>query len=185
MKPLFIFETPKKKKSIDAAIERVSEYVKKISKSLNYNIELIQIEEIGLRVLLKVSLKNKMKSILIVPWLRPYTFGRTTVKIVADYPRLNISKKFKGKANEDKLIGMQEIVKKFDLCFLVILQKSNGNDLYWLDWYSDIPKEYWELTYRKKETGLDRIHFPNYTRYDFQTVEGLKAKLNKIFKNED
>jgi hypothetical protein len=185
MKPLFTFETPKRQKSVDEVADKILESVLPKFKSTNYKAELHDAPEIGSGILIYLTSKAKGSSILIVPWIRPYRAGETTVKALSDYPRLNVRKDFISMSDHVKLTEMWYIAKKYQLYFLVILQKPNDRDLYWLEKYENIPENYWKLTYRLKKEKLDRIHFPGYEDYDFQNFEELKKKISKIFKDED
>jgi hypothetical protein len=185
MKPLFTFETPKRQKSVDEVADKILESVLPKFKSTNYKAELHDAPEIGSGVLIYLTSKSIKRSLLIVPWIRPYRAGETTVKALSDYPRLNVHKGCIHLSEEKKLIVMKQLVKKYQLYFLVILQKPNDRDLYWLERYENIPFNYWKLTYRLKKDKLDRIHFPGYEEYDFQNFEELKKKISKIFKDED
>lgn len=178
MKRLHLFETPKKQTSsgLSVSTERVSELLIPMFIKFNYRVSIIQIEKIGSGIL--IMLKRGENTVLILPWIRPYTDQKNLIKTLADYPRLNIRKDLLQETDEMKIDSMWNVCEQYNLHFLVMLQKTGG-DLFWFQKYTDIPKEYWKTTYRKKEKGNDRIHFPKYNEYKFIDEKTLRKEIIK------
>lgn len=185
MRPLFIFETEDKKKSSwDLVIDRVNDNLIPNLQSKTFQITFCKLEDFGDTSLLVFTKENK--SILVIPWIRPYIPNRTLVQELLDYPRLNITKSVK-KLDENKRIEeMYKLVDSYQLYFLVMLQRTNNNDLYWLGKYTDIPIKYWQLVSRRESEGLGRIKFAGYQDYKFVKIIELKKQISKLLrKNEN
>lgn len=175
--PLIIEETKKERSGNDTLVDRVNDNLIPLLTSLGYKTEIHSIDEVGAAIILRIT-KNK-KSVFVIPWIRPYLPGKTISKTVADYPRLNIQKSLKNEKDEVKIKTMFDNLKKYNVYFLVMLQKPSNLDMYWFDRYDNIPIEYWKTTYREKGKPLDRIHFPNYNVYQFVKLDKFKNKLIK------
>ena len=182
MKPLFIFETKPVINSMAVLENRIIEDVLPMLKKINYKYAFHSVEELHEGMLLQVFKKENAASILIVPWVRPYNITKTQSKSLADYPRLAIPKQLKHDSNEDKIKKLNELCSKYQLYFLVVVQRANGDDMYWLEKYETIPLQFWKLTYRKDKDNLDRVHFTQYDKFNFLKLKELQKKLNSIFK---
>lgn len=179
MEPLFIFETPEKSKSsAGILLDRISDHLLPLLHEQGFKCEIHTIPALGTTPFVKVT-KNK-KSVLILPWVRPYSTSKTISRILNDYPRLNILSKYKNETDENKIKAMYDVVCKYKLHFLVMLVKQGGvHTLFWLDSYQNIPVEYWKTTYRVKGKPKDRIHFPAFDNQEFLKINDLRKKLLK------
>jgi len=182
MKPLFIFETPKVKSSSNILLDRINDILIPKLFTLGFNSSVIYIKEFGVTPILQIQRRTgKSKNIVfVVPWIRPFSTNKTEVRVLNDYPRLNVRKRLKMASDKEKTEGMFSLVQKYRLHFMVVMQKHEN--LYWIDRYDNIPKEYWKTTYRKKNLPKDRIHFPDYKNFEFVKESDLKSKLNEITK---
>ncbi len=159
-------------------LDRINSVLIPTLSELGYISSVIYIKEFGTTPLLQVQKNNKGKVILIVPWIRPFSTNKNETRVLNDYPRLNVSKQLKNSSDDEKIHGMISLVNKYHLYFLVVMQKTES--LYWVDLYENIPLDFWKTTYRKKGMSKDRIHFPNYRRFNFVKKEEFKKQLNKL-----
>jgi len=181
MKPLFIFETPTNKISSVVLLEdRITEAILPVLKKMNYVYAFQTVEELHAGMLLQIHKKKSALSILVVPWVRPANVLKSVNKTLSDYPRLAIPKQLKHLTDEEKIKKLKELSTTYQLYFLVVLQRANGEDLYWLERYDTIPLQYWKLTYRKDKNVLNRVHFTEYDKYNFVKLKDLQKQLNSI-----
>jgi hypothetical protein len=185
METLFKFETEgKQKSSTNVLVDRIFDNLIPNLNSKKTPTTIIKLEDFGDTPILQINMGTK--SILTIPWIRPYLPNKTLSKALLDYPRLNVLKVARDcDRKEDKISNMLRLVKKYQMYFLVMLQKPNGADLYWLEKYENIPVKYWKLTSRRKKEGLGRIIFPGYVKYNFIRIEKLKKQINAIIKDEN
>jgi hypothetical protein len=180
MKPLFIFETPEKQVSSNSLLrERIETTLIPKLKKLKFKVNLHTIEEFGRTDILEI--KEGKRTILTIPWVRPHMPGKPA-KALADYPRLNIPEGKRIIVDKQKVRAMRQLVKKYNMYFLVVLDKPNDEELYWLGKYEDIPEEFWKLTYRKKDKKLDRIHFPKFPQTGFVRAKQFRKEVLNAYK---
>lgn len=185
MNPLFNQNKESQKNTnLETSISRVIDILLPELTKIKYSLTFHKTSILGSGILFQLFLiREPEKAIFIVPWIRTEVYSvKSLAKSVADYPRLNVASTFKDESNKEKIRLMLELVKKFDLYFLVMVPRPNSNHLYWLDKYENIPIESWKLTYRTDPKNLDRIHLPGYNDSKFVKLKQLEEILKKIIK---
>jgi hypothetical protein len=122
------------------------------------------------------------KKILAIPWVRPTSMTiREMNKNLGNYPRLNVSRRGRELEDDEKIPYMMKLAKKHDIYFLVVLPRTIGETLFWLERY-DFPElsEKWKLTYRKDPKVLDRITLTKYKNPVFSTAKQIKQQIKSI-----
>jgi len=181
MKPLFVFETPTNKTSSVVVLEKkIEDVVLPALQTIKYKYAFQSVEELHEGLLLQITKRKSNFSILVVPWVRTAKMGLSVSKTLSDYPRLAVPKQLKHLPNEEKLERLQNLSTTYQLYFLVVLQRTNREDLFWLARYDSIPTEYWKMTYRTDKNVLDRVHFTEYDKYNFVSLKDLQKQLNSI-----
>lgn len=125
--------------------------------------------------------KNPDVQMSVIPWVRPVSMTiRETVRNLGNYPRLNVIKEAKTLPDEEKIPYMIRMTKRMDLYFLIILPRTTGEPLLWLDRYDSIPIKKWKLTYRKDPKVLDRITLTKFKEPKFYTIKQVKEQIINI-----
>ena len=184
MKKLFKTEQRKEKeKGLELLVERTINFLIPELSKIKYSVAFQKTNILGTGLLVQIfPMEDPNNTILVVPWVRPEIMTRRELsKSLADYPRLNIHSEAKTLPDNEKIKFMLDLTKKLNLYFIVIIPNKIGGGLFWLDKYTNIPKDSWKLTYRKNTKTLDRIHLPVYKHYKFVSIKELKLQLNEIF----
>ena len=128
--------------------------------------------------------KHPDNELIVIPWLRPESMTtKQLTKNLGNYPRLNITKKGRSLPDEEKIPYMLQKTKRHNVYFLIILPRTIGEPLFWLERYNDIPADKWKLTYRKDPKKKDRILLTKYKEPHFIVVKELQKQINKLLKN--
>lgn len=183
MRPLFIFETPDRgKSSSDLMVDRINNFLLPKIHGFRYKAYVHQVEKLGTTPVISIS--GNKNTLLAIPWIRPISTNKTIVRNLNDYPRLNILSNLKRAEDSEKIDTMYNLVQELNLYFIVAIQKPDKEDLFWIGKYGEIPKEFWETTYRKKDGPNDRLHFPKYKKYHFVKEDIFKKQISKYLRYE-